>query len=905
MWVMRRLLSTSAAFCLSTSFSLSDAYTNLQNSLAALQPIINLPTTPINWGTTLDLNYNVTLNNTVGGPLSFNGNGSDNVLFAMFPNANGVTVNWNGDFIFQNTAVIDTHVNIAPSTSFATFSASASTAHIVTFNGNVTFQNNAFIDQTMNASTGGAVDVDQWSQVTFNGPTNFINNSNQGQSLTGGGAIANVAASVLTFNQNSFFRGNTVVTQVGPAFGGALITGLGNAILNFNAPAIFIDNSATNNNLTSVGLHNNAYGGAVGVADGVITFINPQFINNQVIAPNTFAYGGAISLANSTATINATDPTTPVVFQGNTATDSLGTRQESFYLFTGAFGGPFIPGPSRLILNADANTLIDVHDGISSDGGGNTIIKQGPGTWQQSGNSSGYLDNTMITAGTFQLQPGAIYGTTSSGTVTIGPGGTLVFNVAPGSFPLLQGANINLNGATSVIGVLNTVGSGVVALTDGPILVNGASFGAGSVLQQGGNLFYDWQLVFANPSELDLIISRGQSICGVVEAAGGTQNDINVACVLDTFNVAANPGQLADYILAIENSSTPQEVLALVDPLQGEILTGGYELLWDQLTLFSIQMDERLNLDATTDMKPKGRIVLASADKQLPQSPWSPAPWVGWGHIFGGLGRQNAHDGSNAYDSHDAGLTAGFDRELDRNWRLGGALNLQRGLLDWDEYSGETRANTLAGSLYGSYDQDSWFARSQLGGGGTWINNRRDIPLTVLGQSLVTASSNTSLPFFQGRVSTGYHFDFKDIRFTPSAGLFYVHTDNNPFSETGAGEFNLHVNRSSQDNLEAQFNLELAYVLKINDHPVTFRSNYGVGFETLDKQATITTGFLSFPNLITFNASSLATGRWRFFTESGMDVEVAKNVRLRLDYIGIFQRHAYNNVGAVGLKIVF
>jgi hypothetical protein len=36
-----------------------------------------------------------------------------------------------------------------------------------------------------------------------------------------------------------------------------------------------------------------------------------------------------------------------------------------------------------------------------------------------------------------------------------------------------------------------------------------------------------------------------------------------------------------------------------------------------------------------------------------------------------------------------------------------------------------------------------------------------------------------------------------------------------------------------------------------------------------------------------------------------MDVEVAKNVRLRLDFLGVFARHEYNYTGAVGLKIVF
>jgi subtilase-type serine protease len=556
--------------------------------------------------------------------------------------------------------------------------------------------------------------------------------------------------------------------------------------------------------------------------------------------------------------------------------------------------------------------------GVGSNRNGNTIMLNGFGTWQMGGNSTGYQDNTMINGGTFQLQPGSVYGTTTAGTVTIGPAGTLAYALGSGNFPLLQGTNLNLNGALAVvdfpgssIAAAASAGSvqGIVALAGAPILVNGTSFAAGSVLQQGSQLLFDYQFVFASPTQLDLLITNEQTLMDVVIQASGSQNAINVAAALNVFDVYANPGQLADYVLAISNASSPQAALVLIDPLHGEVLTGAYGLLWNQLTDFTIQIDERLNThgvsETATALNTQGRIVLASTDKTLPLRYASGTPWVGWGQILGGFGRQNEHHDSNAYDSRTAGVTAGFDRSIDRNWRLGAAINYQRGILDWDKYNAETRSNTLAGSLYGSYDQGSWFARSQIGGGGSWVNNRRDILLTVIYEPTVTASSKPTLPFFDGRVSTGYHLDYMGVRVTPSAGLFYVHTTSSAYSEKGAGEFNLRVKGSNQDNLEAQGNLEVAYVATINERPVTLRANYGVGFETLDKQATITTGFLSFPSLVTFQASSLNVGRFRQFAELGLNVDVAKNVRFRLDYLGIFQRHEYNHIGAVGVKVVF
>src|SRR5579883_821611 len=331
----------------SSPFALSDAYSDLANALNAHQPVINLPETPVNWGTTLNLTYDVVFNNTVsgGGPVTFNGGEDGSNLFLI---NDPISTIWNGDYIFENTLAVSgafTQTNQANSI----------------FNGNVTFQNNA---PTFNY--GGSI-INLFSLLTFNQNLTVQNNaiSYANGNLTGVAIAYHSPAGLpgssgITFNGSTSFLNNSATLGNGYVVGAAI--GIADQTVNFNAPVIFSNNQAITNSPTSGGLSSNAYGGAIGsLYAGIINLTNPQFINNQAIASNAIAYGGAIFTVNAQVTINATNPASPVIFQGNKAIDSNGTRLEGIYLsgmnFVALEGDPRAVGPSTLILNTDVGTV--------------------------------------------------------------------------------------------------------------------------------------------------------------------------------------------------------------------------------------------------------------------------------------------------------------------------------------------------------------------------------------------------------------------------------------------------------------------------------------------------------------------------------------------------------------------
>jgi len=719
-------------------------------------------------------------------------------------------------------------------------------------------------------------DISFPNTANWNGSFTFINGTTPGN----GGAIG---------LSSSVFRGLATFTNnhADLAGGGVFV----DQSFTFNGPAIFFENSTFN------------LGGGMYVdTNGQVIFNQPVTFSNNTAdeGGGLRSFGGKIIFEDKATFIGNGAKTSGGGISGEGITTTI-TFNNAATFSGNSPQGIYLAGGATLNLNPPPGALIDIQDGVASDMSAVVINKTGPGTWQMAGNSSGYNGATRITEGIFQLQPDAVYGNTTSGSVAI-DGGTLVFNVQPGNWPLLQGQNIRFDGSTaSVTGSVNGLLESTVAQAMNPIVVNGNEAIPGLALNAGTfpNSPYGWQLVFASKTALNLMITPKT----IPEE--GDESDINLEETLNIINTPLNLGLLAQYLLGILRATNQREQIARICALTGEPLTGAYTLLLNGLLTFNEQVEERLSSPLVTEQEVTAKSVLStSKDKLLPLTYGAHTPWVGWGKIIGGAGRQNPVNGSNAYDSQFVGLIAGFDRALDPNWRLGGALNLQRGILDWD-YNAETRANTLAGALYGSYDQKSWFARSLVGGGGSWVKNRREIPLAFIGLPTVTASSNPTLPFVNARVSSGYHFYHKDFRLTPSAGLFYVHTANNPFSESGADELNLRATRTSQDNLQAQANLEALYVANINDRPVTLRANYGISYETLDKQANITTRFLAFPDLTTFDALAPSPGRLRQIAEVGMNVEVAKNVHFYLDYVGIFARHHYNNTGAMGVKVVF
>jgi outer membrane autotransporter protein len=239
-------------------------------------------------------------------------------------------------------------------------------------------------------------------------------------------------------------------------------------------------------------------------------------------------------------------------------------------------------------------------------------------------------------------------------------------------------------------------------------------------------------------------------------------------------------------------------------------------------------------------------------------------------------------------------------------WRFGFGINGGYSKLDWKADDAKTKADGLALAFYGSYDEGPWYMHWQLGGGRTWVDNHRHPP-AVSGEGLMsmTTKSNSHVNFYNGRVATGYNVERGKTTVTPVVGIAYVHSFNHGYQEKSGGIFDLIAEPNAQDNLEAQVGVEGVYTTHLGSRQVGLRANVGLGYELMDKVVTLQAGFADFPMLGLFDIQSQNVGRVRGVLGLGVDVLVAKNARLSLEYMGDLKRHQYNNLGAISLKVVF
>src|SRR5579883_399164 len=383
---VRIFIPAAVILSLSATLAFSDAYTNLQNSLNAQQPVINLPSTPINWGASLGITYNATLNNTAGGPVTFNGNGSNNILFEVINNTNSSPIIWNGDYIFTN-AVINPQIGI-PGSALAIFSNTPMTTNVL-FNGNITFQDNGVISPNNNEAIAGALVNFNAGVLTFNAQVTFTNNYINGpvtQSGGIGGAVANANQAALTFNQKVTFTNNSIndVGNQTQGIGGAL-TNFNQSQLTFNEQATFTNNSVN----SSSGNQTQALGGAFGnlnqsqsTFNGQVIFTNNsvedptqaigggvlnldqsqltfnqhvQFINNSAVSQNTAIAGAIVNAQMSTLTFNQSS-----LFSGNTVISQNGPALGGAVGMAVGFSTSSFNAPAIFTANtATSNALID------------------------------------------------------------------------------------------------------------------------------------------------------------------------------------------------------------------------------------------------------------------------------------------------------------------------------------------------------------------------------------------------------------------------------------------------------------------------------------------------------------------------------------------------------------------
>ncbi len=135
------------------------------------------------------------------------------------------------------------------------------------------------------------------------------------------------------------------------------------------------------------------------------------------------------------------------------------------------------------------------------------------------------------------------------------------------------------------------------------------------------------------------------------------------------------------------------------------------------------------------------------------------------------------------FRSDRLGITVGLDAPMD--WGvIGGALSYGHTWGEFDDGGGEFDTDSVGGLLYGSYyPSDASYIDAVIGLAGK--DQRLDRRVVANNQILGNAEGDTLGFEFQASLGGGYDFTFDNITIGPRAGIHYLRTELDGFTETG------------------------------------------------------------------------------------------------------------------------
>jgi outer membrane autotransporter protein len=181
-----------------------------------------------------------------------------------------------------------------------------------------------------------------------------------------------------------------------------------------------------------------------------------------------------------------------------------------------------------------------------------------------------------------------------------------------------------------------------------------------------------------------------------------------------------------------------------------------------------------------------------------------------------GTGEKDETASDDGFESDQWGFTGGMDYRFGESAVAG--LSIGYGQSDLDFASGgqgnlETKA--LSGSVYGSaYLGNFYFDGVFNYTDADYDSNRRIVYEESGTQIDRNALGSTSGQSLSGGVSVGYDIIAGGFTISPTLGYFYVDTDIDEFTETGADGLNLAYNEQNYESATGNAGLRLSYVFK-------------------------------------------------------------------------------------------
>lgn len=252
------------------------------------------------------------------------------------------------------------------------------------------------------------------------------------------------------------------------------------------------------------------------------------------------------------------------------------------------------------------------------------------------------------------------------------------------------------------------------------------------------------------------------------------------------------------------------------------------------------------------------------------------------------------------YDTTDIGAIVGADTAVGRG-NIGLALSYIHSDVD---SRGNARHDATVKSTqvlgYGDYDiNDRVSVHATVGVGRADIDGKRHISTLTAGNT-ATATADYTADTAQAGFEIRHRFGTDTRRITPFIGMKYTHVSSDGYTETGAGVYNLAVQKASFNEISQNFGIRLQQAIS----PRTTITGELSGSVYGGERTPITASFVNADDsAFTLNGQEL--GRTAGNVGLGMTYKPTTNTTLSLGYQGQWRKNYDNQGAALGFEMKF
>jgi fibronectin-binding autotransporter adhesin len=631
------------------------------------------------------------------------------------------------------------------------------------------------------------------AQATFtNNAAGTLNNAgsltNIGAAIVNSGTIINQTGGVLSISDGPSGPGTMTNSSLLNNYGGATVDNQAT----LTSTGTIANNGAFNNagTLTNTGFFGNYSGGSLvnsgtlnnGNGGGFRSYANSTVVNSGIINISGSPFVNYGALTNS-GTINNTAG-------GVLAVDALGTLTNTA---TGTLNNAAMMANFGVVANS--GTLVVMASGTLN-GSGTLTQSAGmlrvDGTLTQSAltinggtlSGTGTINAPVVNSGT--LLPGntGLPGTlTINGSLTQNPGATFVVNVNPFST-----SRVTVNGTATIAGTVHVSGVGVAGTPATIVSATGGVTGTFSGVTStsaflAGALSYDPNTVFLTLTQVatfdSVAMTPNQTAVSTLLGAVRTGGDANLQAALNA--ILTMPADQAR--AAYDNLAGASQPAA------------AFNAQFGMVDGFVHALTGRLGGAGSGNVTGALPVQLASAGATLPSLPSQSRDGV-WALAYGNDGKTSGDGNAAGYRQDGAGIAFGADTDLDRNWRIGGAINLGTQRAKLDEGAGSFKTDGVSVAAYARCTSGVLTVDGIAGFGRNGNDSTRAVNVGGMGG---TASAD----YDSDQRFAHLEFSIKRYRIEPIAALSYVRVESPSYTESGAGGLSLTVDAAARESIKS------------------------------------------------------------------------------------------------------